>query len=195
MYSRQETLDLDVNIKVIVVGVGGVGWHVAKGLAMAGVNDMVLFDDDIIEIHNLTRLDVPVSVLGKNKSSLLSDYISQMRPDLNIEGFPFKFNPGLIVEPSSYDYLIDCTDSHESQLNNQEFAKNNNIKYMKVGYNGSHITISNSVAEWDTGDTPDGYTIVPSFISPAIIVAGLAINTILTKSSKEISIDINEMYN
>ena len=194
LYDRQESLNLDTNIKVVVVGCGGVGWHVVKGLAMAGVNDIVMFDDDIVEIHNLPRLDIPMSFLGKNKATLLKQFIDQMRPDNNITGYPFKFNPH-VQDVTDFDYFIDCTDNHESQLNNQEFARENGLKYLKIGYNGSHITIANSVAEWDTSDTPDGYTIIPSFISPAIIVAGLAINIILTKSDKEISIDINEMYN
>ncbi len=194
LYDRQDTLDLNTDVKVVIVGVGGVGWHVAKGLAMAGVNDITMFDDDIVEIHNLPRLDVPMSMLGKNKATLLKQFIDQMRPDNNVVGFPFKFNPD-VCDIEDFDYLIDCTDSHSVQLNNQTYAHEHGLKYIKVGYNGFHITISNTVAEWDTGETPDGYTIIPSFISPAIIVAGMAINIILTNTSKEISIDINELYN
>jgi hypothetical protein len=69
------------------------------------------------------------------------------------------------------------------------------MKYVKVGYNGSHITVANVVAEWDTNPdgSADGYTIVPSFICPAIIVAGIAVNKILTNSDKECSIDINDI--
>ena len=194
LYDRQETLDLNTDIKVLVVGVGGIGWHVVKGLAMAGVDDIVMFDDDIVEIHNLPRLDVPMDTLGKNKATLLKSFIDQMRPDNSVVGYPFRSNFD-VCDCTDYDILIDCTDNHESQLNHQEYANTNGLKYMKVGYNGNHITIANSVAEWDTGDTPDGYTITPSFISPAIIVAGLAVNIVLTEQDKEISIDINEMYN
>ncbi len=195
LYDRQETLDLNTDQKILVCGIGGIGWHVVKGLAMAGVNDIVMFDDDIVEIHNLPRLDIPMEFLGKNKATLLRTFINQMRPDNNIVAFPFKSNFDVCDYVSEYDVLIDCTDNHESQLRHQEYAKENGLKYMKVGYNGNHITISNSVAEWDTGDTPDGYTITPSFISPAIIVAGLAINIILTEQDKEISVDINNLYN
>ena len=134
-----------------------------------------------------------MNYIGKNKAQLLKAFVDQMRSDNNFKAFPFKFNPDVLTE--EYDYFVDCTDVYDTQLKNQEYAKDNNLKYMKVGYNGNHITISNTVAEWDTGDTPDGYTITPSFISPAIIVAGLAINTILKGSNKEISIDIDELYN
>jgi len=197
IYDRQESLNLNTNQKIIVVGVGGVGWHVAKGLAMAGVDEIVMFDDDIVEIHNLPRLDVPYNTLGKNKATLLKDFIDQMRPDNHITGYPFRFNPVVHDGLENFHWFVDCTDNHESQLNNQQFARDNGLVYMKVGYNGSHITIANSVAEWDTNPdgSQDGYTIIPSFISPAQIVAGMAINKILTNSDKEVSVDINDIYN
>ena len=197
MYTRQETLDLNTNIKVIVCGVGGIGWHVVKGLAMAGVDNIMMFDDDTVEVHNLPRLDIPLDCLGKNKAQLLLQFIDQMRPDNRITAFPFRFNEAVCGDVSGVDYFIDCSDNHETQISNQEFARNNNLKYIKAGYNGTHITIANAVAEWDIDPdgSPDGYTIVPSFISPAIIVAGLTVNKVLTGSDKECSIDINDIYN
>jgi molybdopterin/thiamine biosynthesis adenylyltransferase len=195
IYDRQESLNLNTNQKIIVVGVGGVGWHVAKGLAMAGVSDIAMFDNDVVEIHNLPRLDVPTNTLGKNKATLLKSFIDQMRPDNDVVAYPFRFNSVVHDGIERYDWFVDCTDNHESQLNNQTFARENGIKYVKVGYNGSHITVANVVAEWDAN--PDGsadcYTIVTSFIWPSIIVAGIAINKILTNSDKECSIDINDI--
>ena len=194
-YTRQETMGLNTDKKVVVVGVGGVGWHVAKGLAMAGVEDITVFDMDTVEIHNLSRLDIPYGCLGKNKATLLKEFVDQMRPDNQFKGVPYKFNPD-VVDMSDVDILVDCTDNHESQLRNQQVARDNDLQYMKVGYNGSHITIADSVAEWDANPegSQDGYTIIPSYISPAIIVAGLAINTILTDGDREISVDINDLY-
>jgi len=193
LYDRQTELDLNVNIKVIVCGVGGIGFNFVKGLAMAGVNDIVMFDDDIVEIHNLPRLDVPMKFLGKNKATLLKSFIDQMRPDNNVEAYPFKSNFD-VCDCENFDYLIDCTDNHESQLRHQEYAKEHGIKYIKLGYNGRSITIATTVAEWDTGDTPDGYTIIPSFISPAIIVSGFAIDMILSDNIHDISCNIQDLY-
>ena len=126
IYTRQETLNLNTDIKVIVVGCGGVSWNFAKFMAMAGVNDMVIYDDDTIEIHNLSRLDCPISCIGKNKSTLLSQYIKQMRPDSNIKGFPFRFNSSTI-DVMGFDYLIDGTDNFSSQIENQKIAKENGL--------------------------------------------------------------------
>jgi len=196
MYTRQETLDLNTDVKVIVCGVGGIGWHFVKGLAMAGVDDIMMFDDDTVELHNLPRLDIPIGFIGKNKATLLKQFIDQMRPDNDVKAFPYKFNDIICGDVSGYDYFIDCSDNHDTQVKNQAFANENNLEYVKIGYNGTHITIARSVAEWDTDEdgSPDGYTIVPSYISPAIIVAGLAINMVLNKDIKEISCDIEDLY-
>ncbi len=195
IYKRQESLDLNTDIKVIVVGCGGVSWSFAKFMAMAGVDDMVIYDSDTVEIHNLSRLDCPFSCIGRNKADLLVDFIKQMRPDTNIKAFPFNFNPDTI-DVDDYDYFIDGTDNFASQIENQRIAKENGCKYLKIGYNGSHITVATSIGEWDTDpDTDsDGYTVIPSYISPAAIVAGLAVDMILTENIKDISCNLKDLY-
>lgn len=195
MYTRQESLNLNANQNIIIIGVGGVGWHTAKGLAMAGVRHIEMFDDDVIEAHNLPRLDTPFSCIGKNKATLLKSLFDQMRPENSHVAYHYKFDPDVIVNPSEFDWVIDCTDNHESQLQNQKFAADHGIKYMKIGYNGKHITISGTVAEWDTNPdgSDDGYTITPSYVAPAIIVAGLAIDMILSGELRNVSLNINEI--
>ena len=43
------------------------------------------------------------------------------------------------------------------------------------------------------GDTPDGYTIIPSYCVTAMVVAGLAVNKILTNSDKELSVELDNL--
>jgi molybdopterin/thiamine biosynthesis adenylyltransferase len=139
--------------------------------AMAGTKKVMVFDDDTIEIHNLPRLDAPMTCLGKNKAALLSEFVKQMRPDADFTGYHFKFNPD-VIDMEEVDIIVDCTDKHDVQIANKEIADENGADYVKAGYNGRHITIAQSLPMWDTGNHQDGYTIVPSFVSPAVIVAG-----------------------
>ncbi len=194
LYKRQEAFELNTDITVVVIGVGGVGFHVAKMLAMAGVEKLILFDDDIIEEHNLSRLDLPLSTIGMNKTDAMKMLIGQMRPDCNVIPYGFKFNPDVLDTLTvEVTHIIDCTDVHAVQLSNQAFARNKGYKYMKVGYDFKHLTIANSIAEWDSGDTPDGYTIIPSYCVTAMVVAGLAVNKILTNSDKELSVELDNL--
>ncbi len=190
IYNRQKTIDLNSKIKVAVIGCGGVGYWVAKFLAMSGVNDFHLFDDDILEIHNLNRLDLPIGALGTNKAEATRIIIKQIRPDANVKSVPFKFKPEFLRD--KVDFIIDCTDKITSQKLVFDYAKSKNIKYLKVGYDGTHVTLANRVASW--GEDEGGYHITPSWVVPAVVVAALAVGSVLKYCGFEISADIKDLY-
>jgi hypothetical protein len=73
-----------------------------------------------------------------------------------------------------------------------DYSKAKGIKYMKVGYDGTHITVANKVAGW--GEAEDGYTITPSWVVPAVVVAAMAVGSILKYSGKEMSLDVVNLY-
>jgi tRNA A37 threonylcarbamoyladenosine dehydratase len=190
-YERQKDITMNTKIKVAVIGLGGVGYWVAKFLAMSGVNEFHLFDNDVLEIHNLNRLDLPIATLGMNKADVSKTVIQNIRPDAQVKSIPFKFKPDFLR--AKIDMIIDCTDKIASQQELAAYAKSKGIKYMKVGYDGCHITIANKVAGW--GETEDGYQITPSWVVPAVMVASMAVGCILKYTGKEISTDISRMYN
>jgi tRNA A37 threonylcarbamoyladenosine dehydratase len=190
-YDRQKDISMNTKIKVAIVGCGGVGYWVAKFLAMSGVNEFHLFDNDVLEVHNLNRLDLPIATLGMNKAEVSRKVIQNIRPDAAVKSIPFKFKSTFLRD--KVDVIIDCTDKIASQQDVYAFAKASGIKYMKVGYDGTHITIANKVAGW--GHVEDGYQITPSWVVPAVMVASMAVGSILKYFGKEISTDINMLYN
>lgn len=193
-YNRQEALGLDTDKVVVVIGCGGIGMNAALQLAMAGVRKMYVFDADTIEPHNLNRLPVPASFIGRNKADTTASFIKLMRPeDVDIDHFPFNFNPD-VINMGEVTNILDCTDKHDAQLNNQAIAKDHNISYFKAGYDGFSISLNNRVGEWDAGNTPDGYQITPSYCVPAITIAALAVHKILTNSTKEIGCKVNDLF-
>lgn len=191
-YDRQNSLGLKTNQTILVIGAGGIGFHVTKMLIMSGVQELHLFDFDTIETHNLNRLDVSVSSIGKNKVDVLEEISMSLRPDCRFNGYPFEFQDYMLPD-KKFDWLIDCTDKLDAQRYNQSIANKKNIRYVKAGYNGFSISINNRVASW--GDTPDGYTIIPSFIAPAVIVSGLVVTKVLKPemTEKEISTNVLNM--
>ena len=190
LYDRQEGLGLKRNISITIVGVGGIGFHVAKFAAMSGIEKIYLFDPDLIEENNLNRLDLPESSVGKNKAAVTREVINSIRPECTVYSLPF------VLQEHTYtktDWMIDCTDNLKSQMTNQEIAKKFGSRYMKAGYNGESITIADTVAEW--GEAPDGYTVIPSWVVPATIVAALTIAKVMKYDNFEISTEIKRLFN
>jgi molybdopterin/thiamine biosynthesis adenylyltransferase len=188
LYDRQETLELNVPKKVAVVGCGGIGYWVAKFLAMSGCEHIELYDPDILEEHNLNRLDIPYRFLGKNKADVTKKAIQSLREELTCYSYPFIFND----LGSGYDWVIDCTDDGDAQINNQEIANAMGAKYFKAGYDGEGFGIHNTVAEW--GESTDGYTIVPSWVVPAVVVASLAVAKVMKYPEKEVISSIPHLF-
>jgi len=59
-YARHSLIDwFDQGVvrseRLVVVGAGAVGNEVIKNLALLGVGEIQIFDQDLVEVHNLTR--------------------------------------------------------------------------------------------------------------------------------------------
>ena len=190
LYDRQKDIKLNTNQSITCVGVGGIGFWVCKFAAMSGIEKIYAFDPDTIEESNLNRLDIPYKFIGKNKADVAKIVVNMLRPDCTFYAMPFRFNDAHNLQT---DWLIDCTDKAESQDVNYKIAMAQGIKYTKAGYNGTNISINDKVAEW--GDAPDGYTIIPSWVVPASIVAALTVAKIMKYNTKEMGCDLEKLFN
>lgn len=189
IYDRQKTLNINTDLTVSVIGCGGIGFWVSKFLAMSGVNNLYIYDPDIIEVSNLNRLDVPESFLGRNKVDVVKLIINSIRPMASVISFPFKYSK---FTAEKTDWVIDCTDNVDTQIVNQEIADSLGSRYVKAGYDGTRVSISDRVGEW--GESSGGYTIIPSWVCPAVVVATLVVAKVLKYENKELSTDISKLY-
>ena len=189
LYKRQKKLNLNTNQSITIAGCGGVGAWVAIYAAMSGIEDIYLFDNDVWEVHNLNRVPFPAKYLGKNKAVSTKAYIDILRPDANVKAFHFILQEFALTKT---DWLIDCTDDFKVQKKHQQIANSRGMRFMKVGYDGLHISIHNRVAEW--GKETEGYTIVPSWVVPAATIAALAVAKIIKFPSQEISCNIQSLF-
>jgi len=193
IYNRQELIEgINTDLKVLVVGAGGIGFHVAKLLAMSGIKELYVFDPDTLEESNLNRLDVTADFIGKNKADIVKTVIKQLRPDTKVKAFPFPLKDH--TYPKNVDWVIDCTDNHKSQLENQRMADENGAKYVKSGYDGERMSINDRVASWDVGDTQDGYRVTPSWAVPAIMAAALVVGKVMKYSGGEMGCHLKDFY-
>lgn len=188
LYDRQETLELTTPKKVTVIGCGGIGYWVAKMLAMSGVDHISLFDPDILEEHNLNRLDIPYRFLGKNKADITKQAILSLRDECTVYAYPYKF--GDLAEKC--DWIIDCTDNADAQLEHQEIARKLGVNFFKAGYDGEGFGIHNTIAEW--GESTEGYTVTPSWVVPAIIAAALAVAKVMKYPEAECISSVKHLF-
>jgi hypothetical protein len=84
VFAREAALNLTRPKKAAVVGCGGVGSWVAYLLAMAGVEELWLFDMDTVSPHNRNRVPVMASHDGKLKTEAMRDMITMVRPDCRV---------------------------------------------------------------------------------------------------------------
>lgn len=190
LYHRQEKLKLNSDQSITVVGCGGIGFWVCKFAAMSGIEKIYAFDPDIIDISNLNRLDLPERFINRNKAEVAKIVVNTIRPDCSFYAMPYPFSKD--HRPGT-GWLIDCTDKYKVQLENQEIADTQGMKYMKAGYDGENFSINGRVAEWGD-DEDDGYKIVPSWVAPAVIIAAMTIAKIMKYPELEFASNIKGIF-
>lgn len=81
----QENLARLATSRVGIVGLGSGGGFVAQSLAMSGVGQFVLVDDDDIEANNIVRHVADLSYLGQPKVLAVRDLILRRNPHAQVE--------------------------------------------------------------------------------------------------------------
>lgn len=194
VYDRQQKLNLTQVKSAIVVGCGGTGSWTALFLAMSGCENLVLFDSDQLEPSNFNRLPLPEEAyVGKNKALAIKELIENVRPDCIVEAQEERATD-YTLDLVQADIIFDCTDSQATQTLLSKYAKAKGLQYIRVGYNGTHITVTNHVSTWCTKDDPRaGYTIIPSWVVGAALPACIGVAKAMYAPELDVSMDIKEI--
>ncbi len=102
---------------VLVIGVGGLGCPFLQTLCASGVGRIGIVDGDVVSISNLNRqILFGINDVGKKKTTLAKNKLSEMYDDLKIDEFDFFLNEenseGLCL---NYDVIVDCTDNFKTR--------------------------------------------------------------------------------
>lgn len=77
------------NLKVGLVGLGGVGGQYAEVLARLGVGNFVIYDPDTFSIENTNRQnECRVSNYGKNKAEVIAKLVRDINPTAKVTAIP-----------------------------------------------------------------------------------------------------------
>lgn len=113
--------------KIHIIGCGSVGSTIAENLARCGVKNMVLWDFDTVEAHNIVNQMFRQQDVGKSKVEALKDILCDINPEivdtveLKPEGWQGKLMSG---------YIFLCVDNIE--LRRQIVEKHMDSPYVKA---------------------------------------------------------------
>jgi hypothetical protein len=175
LYNRQEDLIESCHEKTaMVIGVGGIGSWVAIDLALLGIGTLILIDPDKIESSNLNRTLFRLQDIGKYKTKIAEELISERRCDCLVLTFEEHFSPEHLKK-YPVDYIFDCTDTLYVRNQIKDIIPEE-THYCKCGYDGLECSISlNDFDSGIWGEDPGSYTIIPSFFGSPQVIAGLAV--------------------
>lgn len=99
--------------RVLVVGAGGLGSPVLAYLAAAGVGELGIVDDDIVETSNLQRQVIHrESDVGGAKTASAARFVRQLNSAVDVRTHDLRVGPddvlGLVAQ---YDVVVDGTDN------------------------------------------------------------------------------------
>ena len=108
--SGQEKL---MQAKVLVIGLGGLGSAVLPYLAAAGIGEIGLVDDDVIDVSNLQRQVIyKTTSVGNSKVQEAKKMALELNPTLKIDAIAEKLNgKNALSLFEQYDIIVDGTDN------------------------------------------------------------------------------------
>lgn len=111
------------NIKVIIVGLGGIGGHVTNNLIRLGLKHVLLVDYDSFDESNLNRqLFSNTKCIGKKKTEILENEIRKISPECQIQTFELRIQEIPQNALTEYDYIIDAVDDPNTKVYLSELA-------------------------------------------------------------------------
>ena len=105
--------------RVILFGLGGVGSYCAEALCRGGVGSLTLVDSDTLALSNRNRqLYALSSTVGRPKTDVARERLSDIRPDVQIETIQDFYLPDNAEAFFSghYDYIADAIDTVSAKI-------------------------------------------------------------------------------
>lgn len=140
----QEKQNLLKSKTVAVFGIGGVGGYVVESLSRAGIENLILVDNDTISISNINRQIIALhSTIGKYKVDVMKDRLLDINPNINVityKTFIENNNSKEILLAHKIDYIVDAIDTVSSKLELIKFANELNIPIISSMGTGNKIS-------------------------------------------------------
>lgn len=127
----KENIEKLKQAKVAIFGVGGVGGFVLEGLVRSGIENIDIYDKDVIDISNINRQIIAMhSTIGKDKVEIAKKRALDINPNIHINAYKIFYGEDTSSEVNftDYDYIIDAIDTIKSKLELIKRAREADVK-------------------------------------------------------------------
>ena len=138
----KENIQKLANSKIIVYGIGGVGSFVVEGLVRAGIENIILVDNDVIAPSNLNRqIHATISNIGKLKVDCMKERILSINPKVKVKTcIPQNIENGEeTLINNTIDYVVDAVDTITTKLKLIQRAKEKQVPIISCMGTGNKL--------------------------------------------------------
>lgn len=145
-------------VRILLVGLGGVGSFAGEFLVRAGIGHLTMVDGDRVDRTNINRqLQALHSTIGMGKARLLEERFKDIHPSLDLLAIDHFMTPDdmqNLIQSGQYDYVLDCIDSFQPKLTLMELAYKSGLRVVSsMGAGGKTDPSRMAVADlYDTRD-------------------------------------------
>ncbi len=132
--------------KTLLVGAGSLGSYVANELVRNGMNNLTIYDGDILSIENIMRWSYGGLWVGHNKANVLKIALESFHPEVHITAYDHNIDRKLLIsELENAGLIIFTVGSSDTQLKLNEVLKENGCNvpvlyvWLEAGGEYSHI--------------------------------------------------------
>ena len=183
------------NLRVLQVGAGGLGSPCSLYLVAAGIKELTILDNDVLDVSNLQRqILYNESQLGGVKVELAKDVLSKLNSEVQVNAFKDYIDENSIKKYlKGQDFIIDCSDNLKTKFMVNKVAVDNNMKCVIAGikdFYGQIMTINPKTSacyqcvfpepEEESAVTPPGSPLPVIGVTPGILGTLEALEVIKT---------------
>lgn len=140
--------------RVLIVGCGGLANPAALYLAGAGVGQLLLADDDVVEVSNLHRqVAFRGGQVNQPKAEALRDQLQMLNPDVDIRSAVVRVDDAwLDTAVADASLVLDCTDNFATRQSINRAC----VRHQVPLVSGAAIRMDGQLAVFDArdGDSP-----------------------------------------
>ncbi len=111
--------------KILIVGVGGLGCPAAENLVRAGIGNIGLIDNDIVNLSNIHRQGLFTSKdIKKSKVSVAAKKLKEINPYSKIKTYKLRLDENNIKKIiKNYEIIIDGSDNFKTKFLVNDYCK------------------------------------------------------------------------